>query len=269
MPASTPVNVNDSGIEVSTAFVRSRNVLVSRADFGPLLIDYYLHLSDQKIRYSPEQDSLFKKTLAAFVLHCATRPHNEMTAWTIHFEALHQNIFLTGDNENGSVVGRIFTENVKEMDGNYFYSDVVRGVEPKRRSVAKFQGDDPFAAIEAFYRHSEQRAVKVFALGDEQYALLSEHPDCDRVWFDALSPETVKTLATVETVTPMERRIYRWHCGCNQGRMLQVLAPAYRDDPDDLFGAESVIELRCPRCGARHNVTREAMDAYMVDSKKE
>ncbi len=268
MPDTTPQNVNDPGLELRSSFVRSRNALLTRADFGPFLVDHYLHLSDHKMRYEPEQDALFKNSLAAFVLHCASRPHNEMIAWTVHYEALHLNVFLTGDNEDGSVTGRLFSENVKEMDGSYFYADVVRGKEPKRRSIAKFEGNDPLVAMEAFYRHSEQRGVKVFALGDEQYALVSEHPDCDMDWFNALTVETVKDMETTETVTPMERRLYRWHCGCSQERMLQVLAPAFRDDPEGMFGADAVIEIRCPRCGARHNITREAMEAFIAETKK-
>jgi molecular chaperone Hsp33 len=46
--------------------------------------------------------------------------------------------------------------------------------------------------------------------------------------------------------------------------MLEVLAPAMRDDPDALFGGEPKLEIRCPRCGARHVVTREALDAHVA-----
>jgi len=77
----------------------------------------------------------------------------------------------------------------------------------------------------------------------------------------------VRELEKTETLVPMETRTYRWHCGCNQSRMLQVLAPAFKDDPTGLFGDAPKIEIRCPRCGARHNVTREAMEAYMAQQK--
>jgi len=65
----------------------------------------------------------------------------------------------------------------------------------------------------------------------------------------------------------MERRIQRWHCGCNQLRMLQVLAPAMKQDPDGLFGGEPKIEVRCPRCGARYAVTRETLEAFLAEAK--
>ena len=70
-----------------------------------------------------------------------------------------------------------------------------------------------------------------------------------------------------ETLALMERRIYRWHCGCNHARMMEVLGPTMRQDPKVLFGDGEKLEIRCPRCGARHAVTREAMEAFVADVK--
>src|SRR6202012_4250245 len=86
MPESTPPNLADTGLEVRTYFVRSRNVLLARASFSDLFVDYYLHRGTQQIRTAPEHDVLFKRALAGFVLHTASRPWNEMTAWTINFQ---------------------------------------------------------------------------------------------------------------------------------------------------------------------------------------
>jgi molecular chaperone Hsp33 len=266
MPDTTPPNAADAGLEVRTHFVRSRHALVARADFSELFVDYYLHLGAQRIKVAPEHDAMFKRALAAFVLHCASRPWNELTAWTINFQQPRVNLFLTGDNETGAVTGRGFDENVKELPENLFYADVVRGREPKRRSTVTFAGADPFAAVETFYARSEQRLARYFQLGEEEWAMVSEHPDCDLAWFRALTPEQVRDLDKTETLALMERRIYRWHCGCNQARMLEVLAPAMKADAHGLFGDEQKIEIRCPRCGARHAVTREALEAFVANA---
>ncbi|MBI5381774.1 MAG: Hsp33 family molecular chaperone HslO [Opitutae bacterium] len=267
MSDTPPVPPADPGFEVRTFFVRSRNVLLARADFGPLFVDYFLHLSDHHMRPAPEHAALFKQALAAFVLHCASRPRNEMTAWTLHFQEPFLNIFLTGDNDTGAVAGRIFTENVKQMPGNMFYSDVVRGTQPPRRSSVVFTGGDPLAALETFYRQSEQRSARCFPLEGDVYALVSEHPDCDVAWFEQLTAAQVTGIDAAETLAPMERRAYRWLCGCNQQRMLQVLAPAFRDDAAGLFGTDEKIEIRCPRCGGRHVITREAMEAFVAQKQ--
>ncbi len=268
MPETTPPNTADAGLEVHTYFVRSRNALLARADFADLYVDYYLHLSQQQMRFKPEVDAMFKRALAAFVLHCASRPWKEMTAWTINFQQPLVNLFLTGDNETGAVVGRAFEEDVKVLPENLFYADVVRDRQPKRRSTVSFEGTDPLVAVEKFYSQSEQRGARYFQLGEEDFVMLTEHPDCDLAWFRALTPAQVRNLDQTETLALMERRIYRWHCGCNQARMMEVLAPVMKQDPEGLFGSDPKIEIRCPRCGARHAITREALEAF-VASKPE
>ena len=267
MPEPTPPNPADAGLEVSSQFVRSRNALLVRADLGALFVDYYLHLGANQMKIAPEPDAIFKRALAAFVLHGAAQPRNVMTAWTINFQAPLVNVFLTGDNETGAVTGRVFTDNVRELPENLFYADVVRGREPRRRSTVSFVGADPIAAAEKFYAQSEQRAARFFQLAEEEWAMVCEHPDCDLPWFRALTADRVRELAKTETLAQLERRVVRWHCGCNQTRMLEVLAPAMRQDPASLFHEDKKIEIRCPRCGARHAVTREALEAFVAETK--
>jgi molecular chaperone Hsp33 len=264
MPEITPPNLADAGLEVNTLFVRSRNGLLARAELGDLFVDYYLHLSRYQIRPSTEADRIFKRALAAFVLHCASRPRNELTAWTINFQQPLLNVFLIGDNETGAVAGRVFEEGVKELPENLFFADVVRIGYPKRRSTVSFQGDDPVGAAEKFYLQSEQRLARYFQLGEESWAMVTEHPDCDLPWLRGLTTEAVQQLDEKETLVPIEQRVYRWHCGCNQERMLEVLAPTMRQDPEALFGDGQKVEIRCPRCGARYSITRETLEAFVA-----
>ena len=255
------------GFQVRTHYVRSRNALYARVDLGELYVDYYLHLSENGLKPAPEHDALYKRALAAFVLHTVSRPWNEMTAWTINFQDPRVNLFLTGDNETGGVAGRVFAENVREFPENIFYADVVRGREPTRRSTITFTGSDPLVALEKFYDQSEQRIARFFQLGEEEFAVVIEHPDCDKAWLAALTVEQVKALETTETINLLETRLVRWFCGCNQARMLEVLAPVMRADPVELFGEHEKIEIRCPRCAACYTITREAMEAKVADKK--
>jgi molecular chaperone Hsp33 len=264
MAVSTPVDLAEPGIEVRTHFVRGRNVLVARAALSEFYVDYYLHMGKHGVKPAERCDALFKRALAAFVLHCASRPRNEMTAWTINLQEPRVNLFYTGDNEMGAIIGRIFDENVKEFPENLFYSDVVRGRQPTRRSVVPFKGGDPITGVEEFYARSEQRPVRFFQLAEEEFALVSEHPDCDQAWFAALDAETVRNIEVKESCALMETRVYRWHCGCNQDRMLEVLAPVMRSDADGLFGEQQTVTIQCPRCAARHTVTREALEAFVA-----
>jgi len=257
----------DTQLEVSTWFIRGRNVLLARADFGPLYVDYYLHQADHGLRYPPEPDQLLKDTLAAQVLHAAGRPWNHTLAWTIHLERPRLNLFACADNELGHIAGQAFQEEVKTMGENLFFADLAAGHQPTQRSVVSFAGADIFGAVEAFYRQSEQRLARMFRLGDEDFALLSAQPDCDEAWLAGLTAEEAARLEESETLRLLEKRSYRWNCGCSQDRMCEILVPAMRADPEALFGGGASVRITCPRCGARHTLTREALEAYIAAHK--
>src|SRR5690606_13529071 len=99
--STSPSSASESGFELRTHFVRGRNALVARGDFGEIYVDYYLHLADHGLRVEPAHDALFKRALAAFGLHCVARPWGDLTAWTINFQQPLVNLFLTGDNQDG------------------------------------------------------------------------------------------------------------------------------------------------------------------------
>jgi molecular chaperone Hsp33 len=254
-----------NGAAVTVSFVRRRNVLLAQADLGPLFVDYYLHLADHGLRPEPTHEGMFKEALTAFVLHCASRPMLEHIAWTINFQQPRLNVFLVGDNEDCAVAGRIFTRHVREAEQGVFHSDVVprRGAQ-SQRSVVNFGGGDPWRAAEIFYTESEQRLVRFFPLGEDNYAMLGSHPDCDKAWLRQVDAAGVRELARTETLAVIERRSYRWQCGCNQAKILGAIAPAFRDDPQGMFGDQESIRVQCPRCAAQHVVTREAMEAWVA-----
>ena len=52
------------GLPVRSYFVRARNALVARADFGELYVDYYLHQGQYGYHHAPEHDGLLKEALA-------------------------------------------------------------------------------------------------------------------------------------------------------------------------------------------------------------
>ncbi len=254
-----------AGFEVRSYFVRQRNALLARADFGELYVDYYLHQGQHGYHHAPAQDALLKETLAALTLHCASRPWNESWAWTIHFQEPLINLFVTGDNRRGIIVGQIFTENVKDDGRNLFYADVVRERGESRRSATPFVGREPFQIIEQFYEKSEQRQARFFRYGPEDFVMISAQPGCDLSWLENLTEETVRALDQTETLSLLEQRTYRWSCGCSQDRMFSVLGPIMRKDAQALFGDEDLIKISCPRCGARHTITREALEAYVAE----
>jgi molecular chaperone Hsp33 len=264
---SEPESTSEPVFSIVSSFVRGRNVLLAKANFSDLYIDYYLHLKDHGIEMEPAADDLLKSTLAAFALHCVSRPRNEVLAWTINFQKPLLNLFLGGDTKTGSVVGLIFTENVKEAEENVFYQEVVKGNKPMHRSVVPFEGNDPLVAVEAFYERSEQRPARFFRLDADTFAIVSAHPDYDREWFAGLTVEDVRTFDDTEEINALETRPVKWFCGCNQRRILQTLEPVWKQSSDELFLGEELIEVNCPRCAARYRISRETMEAFVAENE--
>lgn len=253
--------MNDPGIEVRTYFARNRNALVARADFSELFAAWYLHRMDIKAPKNPEADQIGRDALAALTLHCAGRPWKESCAWTVHFCNPAVNVFAAGDNATGQVVANLFTENIRETRRGMFYADVIEPGRPQRRSVVEFDGDSFLTAVEAFYAQSEQRPARFFWHGEEDLVMVAAQPDCDLDWLNALDLDAIRSLDTTVELSLLEQRRYRFECGCNQDRMLDFLAPVFLRQGDELFGGEEVIRVHCPRCGARHKISREALEA--------
>ncbi len=256
-----------TGLEVRSYFVRGRNALLTRADFGELYVDYYLHLGQHGYQHEPAHDGLLKQALAAITLHSASRPWAESAAWTIHLQDPILNLFVSGDNRLGTVVGQLFTEDVKIDGQQLFVADVVRGRADSRRSAVEFEGSDIFRAVEQYYAQSEQRPARFFQHGPEDFVFVSAQPQCDVAWLESLDDAAIMTLDQHEELSLLEERRYRWECGCTQTRMFAILAKIMRTDPDGLFGGDAALRISCPRCGARHTVTREALEAYVASEE--
>ena len=210
------------GLEVRTYFVRGRNALVARADFSDLYVDYYLHQGQHSYQHDPRHDEMLKEALAAQTLHSASRPRNEVCAWTIHFQEPLLNLFVSGNNRLGTVVGQLFTDNVKDKGQNLFLADVVRGQEAARRSATEFDGADVFRAVERYYEQSEQRPARYFRHGPEDFVMVSAQPDCDVAWLGSLDDERIRRIdrgrnarAARDALLPLGMRL---HPGAHAGR---------------------------------------------------
>jgi len=242
---------------IESIFVRHRNALVLRGQFTPIYTDYYLHLMQHGLRYPGELDQMLKDALAMLTLHLVARPWAETIAWTANLRAPRINLFVTGSSFGEEVTGRIFTEDVREPDRNFFYSQTttVEGTQP-RLSTMEVIGRDPIEWIGQFYTQSEQRPARAFRLEDENFVLVAAQPDCDLEWLEALDEEAVKNLTETEETTLLETRRYRFHCGCTLEKILPVLG-GWREKPDELFEGADAISIECPRCAAKYSVTRD------------
>lgn len=262
-PEKGPRTAETSRIEVTSDYVRGRHCLVLAGSFQQLYVDYYLHLMQHEIKLDPDHDQLLKDALAGITLHLASRPQNELTAWTINLQQPRLNLFVTGDSQRGNVTGRVFTSGVKASPHNLFFSQVTRPHSPIRQSTVEIEGLDVFRMIEQYYAQSEQLPARLFRLDDEQMVMVVAQPDVDMTWFEGLDRSRIETLAADETLSRLETRRYHFGCGCTLDLIYSVLAPVARRSLDDLYQGEDALQVQCPRCSGVFTATREAVERYL------
>ncbi|GAB4173058.1 MAG: hypothetical protein Fur0032_12590 [Terrimicrobiaceae bacterium] len=254
----------DASLEVRTYFVREKNALVARGLFGDFYADLLLHEADHGLNYGETGEALLRDALASLALHAASRPWAESMAWTIHFQSPLRNVFVSADNPLGLLTGTVFTDDVKDTGRNLFYSQVTAGKVEPRSSFIEFTGTEVIPSAEAFFERSEQRPTRIFRLDEEDFVMIQAQPDCDLDWLFGLDTDATRFLDSDLTLSLLEKRTFAFRCGCTDGKMMDVLAPMMSANPEGLFGDEEVLRMRCPRCGARHVITREALEAHLA-----
>ncbi len=245
-------------VEITNRFVRHRNALETRASFGPVFMDYYLHLMQHSLKHAPQQDEMLKDAVAALALHLVSRPWDEVVAWTMNIQNPSMNLFVTGNCHLQSITGRIYTEHVKESAENLFFAQVARKNHEPRHSVVPFDGTDILQAAESFYKQSQQLPIRYFRMKDpEEYVLITAMPDCDLEWLEGLTSERVERLAEEEELGHLEKRLLGFGCECTLGKVIQAVTALGRKTVDELFGEEEILEISCPRCSAKYLANRE------------
>ena len=255
--SSRPMETPEEFTKIESIFVRHRNALLVRGQFTPIYTDYYLHLMQHGIRPPAELDQMLKDMLALLALHLVARPWAESIAWTVNLRAPRINLFVTGSSFEESVTGRIFTEDVREPDRNFFYAQTTTVENSKPRlTTLEIEGKDPIAWLSQYYDQSEQRPARAFRLEDENFAIIAAQPDCDLEWLASLDTAAVEKISETEETTLLESRKFRFNCGCTLEKILPILG-GWKDRLDDLFGDAEFISIQCPRCAAKYHVTRD------------
>jgi len=249
--------------EIRCYFVRHRNCLLVRGGFSDLYMDYYLHLMQHEIKHAEPLDVMLKEAVAGMTLHLASRPHDEICAWTIHLNDPLLNLFVSGGTKTGRVIGRIFTDDVRDTGKSLFITQTTRfGLQPQQ-SMIEFEGTDMLSAIEQFYTQSEQRLTRIFRLPNEDFVQISAEPDADEQWLTQLTEADVLSLDQMEQLSLLEARKYVFDCGCTMDRMFPMLSRMLPEDLDFIF-ADGVAKVTCPRCGAKFSPTRADFESWKV-----
>lgn len=244
---------------VHSIFVRQRNCLMLKADFSSLYVGYYLHLMQHGLRNAPVEDGVFKELLAFFTLHLVSRPWQEHHAWTFNVKTpTLANYFVAGSSLTEDVVGRVFTEDVREPAANMLYAQNMARNKEMQTSVIPLQTETPTGWVEEFYRQSEQRQARAFALGGDSYALITAEPGADFDWLHELTTEQALKMEETEQLKQLETRRFTFRCGCTMERILPTIR-AMEKDFADILSEQGHLEVSCPRCGVHYRITPDML----------
>lgn len=242
---------------VEARYVRDHNALLCAGDFGPVFMDFYLHLGQNGVVLSGGFDEQLKLLLVAVTLHAATRPHAETWAWTLHLEQSKLNLFALAENPTGHVIGQLFDEKVRSTGADVLHVEMATAGGVRRRSVVDLVGGEGVLGVaEAYYRKSEQRPARFFDLGNDAFSIVAAQPDCDLDWLESVTCEEIAQRWKNVAQDPLESRGYEFCCGCTPERIAEAIGPALRADLDGVFQGDDVICVGCPRCGAKHEIGR-------------
>lgn len=261
-PAANTPQTTD-GVEefttVQSIFVRQRNCLMLTADFSPLFVDYYLHLMHQGLRNAEPVDSTLKQILAFFTLHLVSRPWQEYHAWTFNTKSpCLANYFVSGSSVDEDIIGRAFTQDVKEHENNMLFAQNLRRGKEPQTSVIVLHGDSVADWVQDYYHQSEQRQARAFMLEGDRFTLITAEPGADHDWLTELTAEDAARLTETEQTKLLETRKFYFRCGCTVQKILPTIR-AMRKDFADIISEQGYIEISCPRCGATYKVTPEML----------
>lgn len=244
---------------VQSIFVRQRNCLLLKADFSSLFVGYYLHLMQHGLRNAAAEDGIFKEILAFFTLHLVSRPWQEHHAWTFNVATpTLANYFVAGSSLTEDVVGRVFTEDVREPEVNMLYAQTMARNKEMQTSVIPLAAQSPIGWVEEFYRQSEQRQARAFDLGGDTYALIAAQPGADFDWLSELTADQVASIEETEQTKQLETRRFTFRCGCTMERILPTIR-AMQKDFADVLSEQGHLEVSCPRCGVEYRITPEML----------
>ncbi len=242
---------------IRSRFVRGRNALVCSGDFGPMLMDFYLHLGQSGVVLAGGVDEKLKLLVIALSLHAASLPRAWTCAWTLHLEeGTPLNLFAVAEGPSGRVTGQAFDRGVRAVGTNVLHAETAAEGGTRRRSSVEFSGEDILAAAEVYYRQSEQRPARYFDLGGDTFALLSAQPDCDVEWLESVGVDEIRAMIGDDSRPPLEMRHFRFECGCTPRRIAEAIGAALQDDLDAMLGTEGRMRVICPRCGRKHTLNR-------------
>lgn len=248
--------MNAGTAQVTRHVVLAHEAVFIRTQIDGLFAAYLAHVERWEGIPDGLAQTMMRQALGAAILHMATRPPDETVAWTLNIRQPPLNLFFTAKNIDESVVGRIFTENVRTTDASRLFVETQAPKKEATRSAIEVKGLDVLQIFEQFYAQSEQNVARFFELSEYDLLMVLGLPDVEDGWMASLDRDSALA-ASMVSPRPVDVHTFTFRCGCDPDRMLAVMRGLYADKADELFQDTDRVEALCPRCGHRWWISRK------------
>lgn len=253
----------DNGARFFTYLDRNHDAIVTLGESEAIHRELDLHLLALGVELDSSLRRLLRDGLTAMSLYMFARPRFEYFGWTIHIEEPLVNVFVAGMTREGAVVGRVFTEGVLASGRNTFFCQTGRAFGELQTSSVDVDGADIFDLVEQYSVRSDQQLLRFLKGEGSRAALIAALPGTDRKWAAMATLEELDSSISVGELKLLREQDVTFRCGCDTVQIAKLVAGLYEEEPEDLFRGDSQVEVECPRCGAKHGLTRALFDLHL------
>ncbi len=237
-------------LKVGKYYLPDQKSLFLKVEYSDFLIDYYIHLKENGLSPSPEQDEQLKRLLACLAIHLCLRSPKETVAWTLHMQSEQPySLFATGNAEQQYLVGHVIMEHIRRTEVNAIHSQVMTESGDSRKSVVQCLSPRVLEMVETYYSQSEQLPIrlKLSETSDTAYGLAAM-PDYDEAWFKTVSFENIESLEPPQMKKMLDYE-YTFRCDCSAEKLIPYFTTLPDEQLSELYGNDEHLVILCPRCG--------------------
>ena len=257
-------------LKTTSDYLREREVFLIQIDMSEYLLDYYHQRRDLAPSTSRAHDTRLKDLIACFAIHLTARTALETHGWTLHIVSEEPySLFVTGSTgeidpagiARGFLVGHILTDHIRHSDTNALHAQCTyRG--NTFRSYVPSESAGIVDMVEAFYRQSEQRPIRILLSETSDTAIgLAALPGYDPAWFESVDLRTLAAAEGGADRTRMRSCAFTFTCECSAEKLAPFFRALGEGGINELYGEDEELVITCPRCGRRMTLSRAALMA--------
>lgn len=248
-------------IDVNVYVDRTRESVVVYGQLDNLFNAYRDHRLALGQDIDPVVESNMETVLAVAQLYQAAQPPDLFSAWTLNMKDPLCNYFVAGTNSDWSIVGQVFTKDVKPLKNNdctgRIFLQVQRPHCEPALSAVEVTKKGILSAMEEFCNRALQIPTRLFEPAPGQFVFIQGMPRVNRDWIFGLDCDAAAEYIKSQDLELVEERHYTFRCGCNMEMITHMLAAQFKNRPGELFRGDQEVQVNCPRCGHIWHVTQE------------